>query len=561
MKILGIDVGTHSIKVAEIDAATKSYSLTNFLEYPLSADPAKDRSLEIIDRLRTLTALYDPNNTRFVIGVPQHRVSLHHRRFPFRERQKIYKSLAFELEDEIPLDVDETIFEAKIVEYAGVSADVLTIACPKDVVAEALTLAKDGGFDPEIISVEGLAFANTFEAWNIAPPETSPSAPFNTDAESATPSLMTAPQSGRIVLNIGHSRTLLLVYRGSSLVAVRSILWGGADIAEAIGRVFSVPIYEAVKVLQTKSFILINTIGASRDQLLMSKTVSESVDNLVHDLRLTMLEVKAAFALELTQIEIFGGVSQIQNLPAYLTQALEIPTNHGHHLSHHKSIKFETTAHIEAVSTVAIGLAIEGMRRPRNPAVNLRKGEFARENVTFKRFWEQWRTIVQISAAALVIVMAYSIVRDTLATSLVDAVNSRVSDVAGKIAGLKGAQANASGVERYIKRQKTAIKNRETLMELDSYNSSMDILARLAEKLPVTIPPVPGKGLNVHRLVIDNEDVTIEGRADGPGLITAIEAALTEIAKPKTLAKAQPTSVLEGPGAPFAYKIKVNRKP
>lgn len=571
MKALGIDIGTYSIKVAELEVGSSSrgYSLSNFLEFPLSSDLTKDRGLEIIEILRNLSSQYDPTNTRWVIGLPQHRVSVHHRRFPFRERQKILKSLAFELEDEIPLDIDDTVFDAKITGFAGDAADVLTIASPREVIEEHLTLGKDGGFDPDIISVEGLAMANVFESWNAPPPEISsslqphlqPSTRDEEDIAATVPALPPLSRQANAILHIGHSRTLLLVYHESGLIAVRSLLWGGADIAEAIARAFSLPAFEAVKVLQTKSFILMNSAGASRDQLLMSKTVSTCVDSLMQELRLTLLEVKAGFGIEFSQIDLFGGVSQIQNLGAYVTQALEIPANIGRHLQNHRNVRIQTTPQFEAISPVAVGLAIEALKRPRNPPINLRKGEFARENQTLKWFWEKWKTAVQVGAAAFAILVVFAFLREGFAGKLIEVVDERLSEIATKTANLKGSAANVSGVNRYISQQKTLIRNREALMQLDDYTSAMDVLAKLTEKLPVQ-PPGSGSALDVFKLQINNDDLIIEGRAQGPGMLARVESALKEIARPPTVSKTVATvTPPPGPGTPFAYKIKVNRKP
>ena len=112
MKIFGVDLGTYSVKVAEMDVTARGYVLSGFHEFALSLDPQKDKSLEVIEALRKLSAASDPSNTKWVLGVSQSNVSVHFNRFPFKERQKILKSLAFELEDEIPLDIDETIFDA-----------------------------------------------------------------------------------------------------------------------------------------------------------------------------------------------------------------------------------------------------------------------------------------------------------------------------------------------------------------------------------------------------------------------------------------------------------------
>ena len=169
MKVLGVDIGSYSIKVAELDISGKGYVFSNYQEFLLSNDPNRDAHLEVIETLRNLATQYDSNSTKWVIAVPQSGVSVHNKKFPFRDRQKILKSLPFELEDEIPFDVDDSVFDAKIVEVVGDLSTVLTVACPSESVGEVLALAKDGGFDPDIVSVEGLALANCFEDWGAAP--------------------------------------------------------------------------------------------------------------------------------------------------------------------------------------------------------------------------------------------------------------------------------------------------------------------------------------------------------------------------------------------------------
>jgi general secretion pathway protein L len=559
MKALGVDIGSYSIKVAELDISSKGYTLSHFYEYPLSVDPNRDRGLEVIEILRTLSAQYDVNATRWVMCIQQQMVSVHNKKFPFRERQKILKSLAFELEDEIPLDVDEAVFDAKVVEHVGPLSSVLTVACQREVVQEALSLAKDGGFDPDILTVEGLAYSNCFENWAAAPPDISPL--LRQQADEATVVGVTAALPAKLILHMGHTRTLVLAYRDHELIACRSILWGGIDVAESLSRTFSLPLMEGIKVLKTKSFILMNSAGASKDQITMSQSVSASVDLLMRETRLMLLELRANFNVNFAQIELFGGVSLIQNLCPYITQGLEVPTNLGHHLQTHKQSLLEVSPQIEAISGVAIGLAIEVLKRPRNPAVNLRRGEFARENKAVKLFWERWQTVVQVSAIAFFILVVYGFVRQSVADGMVAAVDERLKDMATTVAGLKGAQASEEGVDKYIKTTRTAIKNRESLLQLENYNSALDFIAHLSEKLPVQVPPIAGRGLNISHVAINNDDLVIEGRLQGNDLMARLEGALKEIARPKSVVKSPTTSFPPGAGNPFAFKMKINRKP
>lgn len=548
MKILGVDLGTHSIKVAELEASSKSFVFSNFFEFPLSPDPNRDQGLQIIEALRKLAMNYDPTSTKWIIGIPQHRVSVHYKRFPFRERGKILKSLPFELEDDIPLDIDETIFDFKTVEFVGQSTDVLTVASPKEAIEEVLDLSKDCGFDPEIVGVEGLALANIFTPWSAPISEVSPALRNMPEEGALTPPPLSR---ARLILHLGHSRSILLVYRETSLVAVRSFLWGGADIAAAITRAFNVPIFESIRVLMQKSFILMNSAGASADQVKLSATISDQVDILLKDLRLALLEMKSSFNLSLDSIELTGGTSQIQNLGPYLTQGLEIPANVNQDSVGRIPSRLSMTPQLESSAHVALGLAIEGMKRPRNPAVNLRKDDFSRENLSLKRFWQTWRVPAQVLATAFAIFFVYSIVRDQIAGSLLTTADEKITEAATKAAGLKGASANESNIRKYIKTQKTIIANQQALSQLDGYVAAMNVLSKISEKFPAKA----NGAVDVTLFELENEDLVIKGRAQ-PAQITAIERALKEIALPKTFATTAPE---QGAGG-FGFKLKVSRK-
>jgi len=362
-----------------------------------------------------------------------------------------------------------------------------------------------------------------------------------------------SPSYARLALHIGHTRALLNVYRDNCLIASRSILWGGQDVAGEIARAFGVPMYEAMKVLAERSFILMNSAGATADQVRMSQAVSSQVDYLLKDLKLTLLEIKTAFNLEYNEIGMSGGASQIQNLGAYITQGLEIPTNLNAEILSRVPSRAALGPQLETVAPVAVGLAIEGMKRPRNPAVNLRRDDFARENRVLKRFWEQWRVPVQIALSAFAVFFVYSIVRDQFASSLVSSAEEKITEAGQKAAGLKGSQATENNIRKYIKAQKTLIANQQALGQLDAYVSAMDILARLAEKLPGKTSSGPGT-IDINLFELDNDDLTIKGKALNPAGTAVVERVLKEAAVSKSFAPAP-----ADPGG-FAFKLKVNRK-
>ena len=554
MKCVGIDIGSFSVKVAEIEASSNAYALTRFLEFPFSPEPQSDRQLQLIEILRSISAGYDAGSTRYAIAVPQHFASGRLRRFPFRERAKIMKSLAFELEDDIPLDPDETVFEAKIVEYVSKGADAWCVAVPFEAVREAMQVAADGVIDPEIVSVEGCALANLFERWQLQAPDSPPEL-----SAIAASGLPLPERPARVIVSIGHTRTLVLVYRDGVMVSARSLQWGGLEVANALAATFSVPYFEALKILETKSFILMNKAGATRDQIALSESVSDAVNFLALPLKLALLETRTEFNLRIAEIELLGGTSQIQNLAPYLTQALEVPCNLARPLSNVRIAGVEDTPQNQASAALAVGLAIEALKRPRNPALNLRRGPFARQNQSAQKAWERWGHTAKLAGTAFLALCAFAILRDSFAAALADKAEEAVLAVAKN--SLHLAKPTESAVQKSINRQESQIKAREKLAVLDDFNSALDLLTKITQKIPVQADG--GKvEMNVHAFEVDNEDVFIQGTID-PAHRNRLQTWLQTAATAGSVKKAEPHGPPPrgAPGVPFAFTMKASRLP
>ncbi len=558
MKCLGVDIGSSSIKIAEIEGSGRTATVTQIWELPLSTDPMRDQALEIIERLRAFSAQYPTKDARWVIAVPQNSVSTRLRRFPFLDRSKILKSLPFELEEDIPFDASETVFDVRVVETFQNASDVVAIACPHEPVEQALGRAKDGGFEAEIVSVEGLALSNILDSWWAAPVATSGPVGLDDAAREL--------RVGHAILQIGHTRSNLVVYRDGHLVAIRSIQWGGHDVAMSLESVFKISYIEAIKVLQTKSFVLLNPEGASRDQLAMHKAVADAATPLIRELRMTLLDLRASAGADLRDIRLTGGAGQIQNFSQWLSQSIEVavsPLEYFAALTATGKVAFRVnhTPELESTSATAVGLAIEGLRKPRNPAINLRKGLFARSNESLKIFWNTWKGTIQVAAAIFVVFCLYSYVRESISLTLAERSDEALLSAAKTSAGLTGSKATADGVSRYIRAETTAIESREKLAELDSYIPAMDFVARLSEKMPVQLPPRSGRGLDVDLLTVDNDDLTIEGRAQGSDVLANVERELRSIAREGSVKKVTPKSIRSGaPGTSFGFVMKIDRK-
>lgn len=545
MKSVGIDIGSSSIKVVEIQTGTKGLQVTRFQEHSLGNNPAHDTSLEVIEFLRQLSSTYD-QSVRIVFGLRQEQVSVRNKLFPFADRQKILKSLPFELEEDLPFSNETAVYDAKIIRTLGSSAEILACATPKTRVAEALQKMSDGGLDVSILSAEGIAFANCFEEWD-APISSAPPPSVEIDATA----VITKKISLQVV--IGHTRTLVCAFDGSLIVGVRSILWGAKNIAEAIMKRYEIPYVEALKEMQTKAFILPSKEGASYDQIVFSDTIAAQLKDLAKDLKISILEFSSELSAHISEIGISGGGSSILNIHAYLTQQLEYPVNRTALLSRFNT-SFEKTAEIESKIGVALGLAIEGLKKPRNPALNFMRGEFTKQNTSLKLFWEKWGTSVQIGAAAFVLFSVYSYFRDDFSTSLADRTTEVLKSQAKVVAKLPAKSQNDTGIKKYIREQKKRTAEMMTLSGLARMNSAMDVLKKINDSIPVKTSIT----LDVYRLAINEDQVLIEGIVANPTQLPILERAMINVSTGK-LNKLQPTTGSKKPGVPFAYSFPVDR--
>lgn len=539
---VGIDIGRSSVKVAEVEAVARAYIVKRFLEFPLSVDPHKDKKIETIDILRKVIPQYNPDQTKFIFCVRQEDVSLRLKQFPFRERHKILRTVPFEVEDEIPFSQENAIFEAKIVRFEGRGADVLAMACPKDRVRDVIQLARDGGTHPALVSLETAALSNLLENWENPP----------TEVTSLNPEL-NAEKNGEVVLDIGAAATKCLFYEGGALIAVRHIDWGGRNIVAAVAQKYSLSLLQATKEIEVKAFIALDKTKATKEQAAFSKVIETATADLVRELRLKILEVKADNHLNIVKGHITGGPTQMKGLPGYLTQHLELPFNRFKFLSMLPNVMFEADPRTEAVSGVAIGLALEGLKRPRNPAIDFLKDDFASQTHVFERLWEKWGYAVQIGAAAFVLFFVYSIIRDSMAFTASERSTEVLRQQAGTIANLKGSAASSSKIRKFLSDHEKMAKSRKMAEKILRLNSALDVLNTISAAIPDQ-----QVSMDVKHLSIEGEIAEIKGYVSN-GRIGDLQRALQSASMDGKVESVSSQLPAQGNRQPFGFRFKVNR--
>lgn len=545
MLSIGIDIGSYSLKVAKVRSTNRGYELIHHAEYPLSQDPTKDNQLEIIEVLRDVRRHLWEDGTNIVVGAHQHEVSFRRREFPFRERHKILRALPFELEDDIPFSAEDSVFDAKITHFTGQQAHVLACACPKEHLLKILKRVGDGGINPDIVSVDGVAGANLFEEWREAPWEYPAGAQPLPDAAQTD-----------LVINIGHNFTTAAVIKDGYLLDIRTVDWGGKDIADTIAVRYSLHYVEALKELRRKAYILTNNEGATKEQIALSDVVKSSVDQLAQRLRLAILEMKSRHQVEFRQAILVGGVSQLRNIGPYLTQKIEIATNRLARLDMLPSLDFATSPNNEVAFITAIGLAVEGLKRPKNPALNLLKGEFAKQNQNLRLFWEKWNHGIKVLGIAFAVIVLWTLMRESFSLSNAEVAQDQLHTHAKNIIGLKGPRVSERNIKAFIREQEQKLKNKEMIESLQNINSGLDIVKRISSLAPNKKAGM----LNVRELKVDAHTVSLTGEASHVGVLNELQKALKSMAKDGKIQIAAPPPAQKPGYKSFKYSLRVDRQ-
>ncbi len=536
MKAIGIDLGEDSVKIVELVQNKKNLTIQSIFEKKLSAQSSQhDRDIESIEFLRSLFSKIDPTQVTFVMAIRQEKATIRKKVFPFSDRVKIQKSLSFEMEEDIPFDPDSCIFDFKTIQYIGNSSETLAIAIPKTHIERIISLAKDFGIDLKIVTLEGFAFSNLIEDWWTAPPMSQDSLLNVADGEIKT------QKTSEIFLNIGHKKTLLCAKINNRVVFTRSLMWGADFIIQDLVKRYQLPYVEAQKMLQSTAALSLNKTQLNFDEANVAALIEKSLRDLVRDLQMSFLEIESELNASIAAVYFTGGFSQLPNLGAYLTQQLEVACNPVNLIGNYITTPINTSIpenKIIAQFGTALGIAIEAFKKPKNPSLQFLKGDFLNQNSFLKAFWNDWGKLLQVSAAALVILFLWAHLRESFTFDLNDKGTEAISSKAKSVAKLPRKQANEKGVKKYITDHKKLDQEMKALNRVANMTSAMDVLKKMSD----SSPDKTEIKIDVTHLSIVDDAVKISGYANSPREISLLTTKLTALSSDNKVT-AEPTTL------------------
>src|SRR3989338_1759184 len=356
MKIIGLDIGSYSVKAIEVEMGLRQLEILDFFEekLPLTLElPKPEVVKEAIKNIFLKNNIVPPY--KVISSLSGLFVSSRIITLPFADKSKIKQTLPFELEEHIPFALEDIIFDYQIISTDDKKAQLLIFIAPKDVIKERLALFPQKELSPDLLTSDAIALYNltTSGFWQPA-------------------------EAVYALVNIGHQQTSVSIIEETKISQVRSISMGGKAITQAIQETYHLSLEDAERAKIDNGFVLVDSSNVSKDQIKFSDCIKKTLDPLVSQLTQTFQSVRSKGKGVVRKLYITGGTSLLRNLPAYVSQELHIEVEFLKCLSAYEASNIADQDENNAKASGALSLSLGLIGKSYGEQFNFRKKEFSK---------------------------------------------------------------------------------------------------------------------------------------------------------------------------------------
>ncbi len=343
--VAGLDVGSSSIKMVELDGKMNSLNLVGLGFENLPDDTIVDgqiMELNVVSNvINNICANHQMSASHVVTGVSGHSVIIKNIVLPPMSREELEESIDWHAEEHIPYDLADVSLDYQVTSETAEATSVLIAACKRERINNIKQAIQLSGRQPVVIDVDTFALQNCYEV-NYQP-----------DASQTV-----------ALLNIGASTMNVNIVQGNRSLFTRDITVGGSQFTDVLQRSLGISFQQAEAV---KRGVLDSTQGVEE----------KSIEPLINDVtEIVAMEIQKTFdfyrattedsgEVVVQKILISGGGSKLTGLAAELSKRLELPVEV---LDPFRNIKVDTRkfdpdylSEIMPEMAVAVGLALRGV--------------------------------------------------------------------------------------------------------------------------------------------------------------------------------------------------------
>ena len=215
--LVGLDIGSRSLKAAEISESKRGRELKRFGITEIAHGAIEDGTINdpesVAESIRQLFKAYNIKERNVAISIGGYSVIVKKIAVQTMDEDQLQETIHFEAEQYIPFDISDVNLDFQILgdnETNPNQMNVFLVAAKKEMVNDYVSLANLAGLNPCIVDVEAFALQNTFEA--------------NYDTAGDNVAL----------IDIGASKTSLNILKGNNSVFMRDVSLGCMQINQKI---------------------------------------------------------------------------------------------------------------------------------------------------------------------------------------------------------------------------------------------------------------------------------------------------------------------------------------
>jgi type IV pilus assembly protein PilM len=341
--VAGLDVGSSSIKMVELEGKGDNLNLVNLGFENLPSDTIIDGQImelnTVSDVIRNLCVNHGVNADNVVTGVSGHSVIIKNIVLPRMSREELEESIDWHAEEHIPYDLADVSLDYQITAETSEATHVLIAACKRERIDNMRQAIQLSGRQPIVIDVDTFALQNCYEA-NYHPMESD---------------VVT-------LLNIGASTMNVNIVKGSRSLFTRDITVGGSQFTDVLQRSLGLSYQQAEAVKRGAGNV------PNADEKAIEPLISNVTEIVANEIQKTFDFYRATSDDSHTVVQkilISGGGSKLQGLAQELSARLELPVEV---LNPFRNIKVDNRkfdpgyiSEIMPEMAVAVGLAIRGV--------------------------------------------------------------------------------------------------------------------------------------------------------------------------------------------------------
>jgi type IV pilus assembly protein PilM len=301
-KILGLDIGSNSIKIVEIDLSKKGYELQYVGLAPLPDGAIVDKSIKKADVVRNaIQALHglSSRNKRVGISLSGKAVIIKQVTMTSMGGAQLEQQIQMEAEPYIPFDIKDVNLDFHIMgdkpEKEG-QMEVVLVAAKRDYMGEYLDLLKSLGLNPVVVDVDPFALEVMYE---FCYP--------NVQEEIVA------------LVNVGASTMNINILKSAASLYTRDLPLGGDSITREIMRFFDVSYERAENIKRGAQLDKINARN-------LRKIFQRSVDYFVSELQKVLDFFSTNVSYDpIQKIFLSGGAAATYGLVQTIESELNIP--------------------------------------------------------------------------------------------------------------------------------------------------------------------------------------------------------------------------------------------